>query len=208
MTETKRRSDRLTTYVASAPLTSAIVFLAALALVGGLLGYFSADHDQLARQFRDPRAAFEWFGSGATAIGAVLATFRMHARGRTPLWRAGPLLIFAAWQLVTIYLARDIPIDKPAEQILHGNSPESFLFILAISIPVSSALFWVLRQHRVPLGSSVAAMAGLSAAAASIWLMQFFHAFEMNIGDWSIHFAAIGIVVGSAAYARHILRSD
>ena len=207
MTETKRRSERLATYIASAPLTCAIVFLATLAFVGGLLGYLFADHDELARQIRDPRAAFEWFGAGLTAVGAILATFRMHARGRTAPWRAGPLLTFAAWQLATIYLCHDIPMEKPAEQIFYGRSPDCFLFILAISIPVSSALFWVLRQHRVPLGSSVAAMAGLSAAAASIWLMQFFHAFEMNIGDWSIHFAAIGIVVGSAAYARHILSS-
>ncbi len=185
-----------------------MVFLATLAFVGGLLGYLFADHDELARQIRDPRAAFEWFGAGLTTVGAILATFRMHAHGPTALWRAGPLLTFATWQLATIYLCHDIPTEKPAEQILYGHSPDCFLFILAISIPVSSALFWVLCQHRIPLGSSVAAMAGLSAAAASIWLMQFFHAFEMNIGDWSIHFAVIGIVVGCAAYARHILSSD
>lgn len=208
MIETNRRRDRLATLVAATPLTGALAFLAALALVAGVSASLFGDRDMLARQIRDPRAAFEWFGAGLTAIAAIVAAFRIHARGRSLLWRATPLFVFAIWQIGTIYLCHDIPMEKPAEQILYGHGPEFFLFILAASIPIAVALFWVLRRHRVPLNGSVAALAGLGSAAAAIWLMQFFHPFEMNLGDWSIHFGAIGVVVGSAAYTRQLLSDN
>ena len=185
-----------------------MAFLATLTLVGGVSASLFGDCEMAARHIRDPRAAFEWLGAGITGIAAIVAAFQIHARGRTSLRRATPLLVFAIWQIGTIYLCHDIPMEKPAEQILYGHGPDCFLFILAASIPIAVALFWVLHRHRVALNGSVAALVGLGSAAAAIWLMQFFHPFEMNLGDWSIHFAAIGIVVGSATYTRHLLSGN
>jgi hypothetical protein len=48
-------------------------------------------------------------------------------------------------------------------------------------------------------------MSGLAISAAAIVLLQFFHDFASDPGDWSIHLLAMGIVVGSSAYAGQLL---
>ncbi len=48
-------------------------------------------------------------------------------------------------------------------------------------------------------------MAGLAISSAAVALLQFFHGFEMNLGDWGIHMLAMGIVVGCSAYVGQVL---
>jgi hypothetical protein len=181
--------------------------LAVLAISIFFCVYLFADLGLVARELRNPSALLEMVGAGLTGIAAVVAAFRIHVRGRTLAWRATPLALFAAWQILAAYHALDVPLDKPAEQILYGHSPDCFLFILATSIPVGLVLFPLLRLHRARLGWSASAMTGLATSSVAVFVMQFFHDFEMNFGDWSIHFLAMGIVVGCSAYVGQLLPS-
>ncbi|MCD6075800.1 MAG: hypothetical protein K0Q70_2683 [Rhodospirillales bacterium] len=181
--------------------------LAVLAGAGVLFIYLFADPKLIARQLGEPEEVLELVGASLTSIAAVVAAFRIHVRGRTLPWRATPLVLFAAWQSLSIIHCLDVPLDKPAEQILYGHSPDCFLFILAASIPVALVLFPLLRLHRTQLGWSASAMTGLAISSFAVLLLQFFHNVEMNLGDWSIHFLAMGVVVGSSAYVGQVLSS-
>jgi hypothetical protein len=207
LSEPNRRPGALALLIATAPLQSAAMVLTAFALSIFFCVYLFADPGLVARELHNPIALLEMIGAGLTGIAAVVAAFRIHVRGRTLPWRATPLSLFAAWQILAAYHALDVPLDKPTEQILYGHSPDCFLFILAASIPVALVLFFLLRLHRTHLGWSASAMTGLATSSVAVFLMQFFHDFEMNFGDWSIHFLAMGIVVGCSAYAGQVMSS-
>ena len=180
---------------------------AAISIATGCAAYLLCDQAAVRTRLTDEGFVLEWIALTLTAIVTPIAAFRIHVRGRTPAWRSGPLVLFAAWQILTISNSIGVPMESPAEQILYGHSPHCFLFIIASSIPLAGVLFWLLLRVRRQIGPSVAPMAGLSVASLDAFLLQFFHTFEMNFGDWSIHFLAFGIVVGSATYVRQLLPS-
>lgn len=205
MSEPTRRTGALAQFISSAPLQSAATIAAVLAVAGIVIVSIFAKPDLIARALLDPEERLELTGAILTSIAALVAAFRIHVRGRTPAWRAGPLGLFASWQALTVIYCVEVPLDKPAEQLLYGHSPSCFLFILATSIPVALFVFPLLRLHRAQLGWSAAAMTGLAISSIAVALLQFFHGFEMNLGDWGIHMLAMGIVVGSSAYVGQVL---
>jgi len=205
LSETGKRPGALALFIARAPLSSALIVLAVLAGAGILFVSLFAKPDLIARTLNDPEDRLELVGGCLTGIAAVVAAFRIHVRGRTWPWRATPLALFAAWQSLIIIDCADVPLDESAKQILYGHGPDCFLFILATSIPVALVLFPLLRLHRAYLGWSASAMTGLAISSMAALLLPFFHEFEMNLGDWSIHFLAMGIVVGSSAYVGQVL---
>lgn len=205
MSEPNRRTGALAPFIASAPLQSAAAVIVVLAAASALFIALFADPKLITRALRDPEELLELIGAGVTSIAAVAAAFRIHLRGRTLPWRAVPLALFAAWQALAVIYCLEVPLDKPAEQLLYGHSPMCFLFILATSIPVALLIFPLLRLHRAHLSWSASAMAGLAISSVAVALLQFFHGFEMNIGDWGIHMLAMGIVVGSSAYVGQLL---
>ena len=207
MSEPNRRTGALALFIATAPLQSAAIVLAACAVAGTLFIALFAEPGLVASQLRNPGAVLQVTGAGLTVIAAFSAAFRIHIRGRTMAWRITPLVIFSAWQILSMIYCLEVPLDKPAEQFLYSHSPDCFLFILAASIPVALILFPLLRLHRAHLGWSASAMTGLAISSAAVLLMQFFHHFEMNLGDWAIHLLAMGIVVGSSAYVGQVLSS-
>jgi hypothetical protein len=207
LSEPNRRTGALAMFIASAPLQSAAALLAVLAAASALFVLLFADPDLIARAFHDPEELWELIGASLTTIAAFLAAFRIRVRGRTLLWRATPLALFAAWQTLSIIYCFDAPLEKPAEQLLYGHSPECFLFILAASIPIALVLFATLNLYRTAWTWSASAMAGLAISSLAVLLLQFFHHTEMNLGDWSIHMLAMGIVVGSSAYVGQVLSS-
>jgi len=207
LSEPDRRTGALALFIASAPLKSAGIMLAILAVASALFVYLFADPELIARAFLDPEELWELIGASLTTIAAVLAAFRIRVRGRTLPWRATPLGLFAAWQTVAIIYCFDAPLEKSAEDLLYGHSPECFLFILAISIPIGLVLFSTLHLYRTAWTWSASAMTGLAISSLAVLLLQFFHHSEMNFGDWSIHMLAMGLVVGSSAYAGQVLSS-
>lgn len=207
MSETEQRPDALALFVASAPIQSACIVLAVLAAAISAIVVMFANPDSVRRELANPKTILELTGAGLTCAAATIAAFRIHVRGRTPAWRAVPLALFATWQTLSMYTALDVPLDKPAEQLLYGHSPDCFLFILAASIPISVVMFSTLSLHRSYMGWSPSAMTGLAISSAAVFLLQFFHDYDFNLGDWSIHFLAIGIVVGSSAYVGQLLPS-
>ena len=181
--------------------------LAVLAGAAILFVSMFARADLIERAFYDPNEQLELIGATLTTVAAVIAAFRIHVRGRTLPWRVTPLALFAVWQTLSLIYCLDVPLDKPAEQILYGHSPDCFLFILATSIPIALVLFSLLRVHNPHLGWSASAMSGLAISSMAVLLLQFFHESGMNLGDWSIHLLAMGIVVGSSAYVGQVLPS-
>jgi hypothetical protein len=190
-------------FIARAPLCSALIVLAILVCAGALYVYAFCDPTLIARELRDDTALVQLIGAGITLTAAVIAAFRIQVRGRTLSWRMMPLILFAVWQALSFYGCSDIP----ARFILYSHSPNCLLFILAASIPIALVLFSALRLHDKNLGWSASAMTGLAISAGAIVLLQFFHDFTMDPGDWSIHLLAMGIVVGSSAYVGQVMPS-
>ena len=203
MSETGKRFGALALFIAQAPLTSALIVLTVLVSAEALYVYTFANPALTARVMRDHSTLAELTGAGLTLTAAIIAAFRIHVRGRTLPWRTVPLAIFILWQMHSIFMCADVP----AQSILYSHSPHCLLFILAVSIPIALPLFTALRLHNPNLGWSASAMTGLAVSAAAILLLQFFHDFATNPGDWSIHLLAMGIVVGSSAYVGQVMPS-
>jgi hypothetical protein len=79
-----------------------------------------------------------------------------------------------------------------------GQTQDCLLFILGLSVPLSTALFIMLRRAYSLAPPLTAAMAGLASAAAVATLLNFFHPFDAAATDLAVHALAVVIVVAAA----------
>jgi hypothetical protein len=79
------------------------------------------------------------------------------------------------------------------------ESLDCFVFIVVASVPLAALLLWMLRRARPLAPLPVAFTAGTGVAAASAFLLQFFHPFDVTFIDLGLHLAAVGVVIGVLA---------
>ena len=76
-----------------------------------------------------------------------------------------------------------------------GEARDCFVFIVALSIPLSALLFVMLRRAYPLYLGLTAAIAGLAVAAAAATLLNFFHPFDAAATDLAVHAVAVAIVI-------------
>jgi hypothetical protein len=80
------------------------------------------------------------------------------------------------------------------------------MFIAGFSVPLSIALFGMLRSTHPISPLPVAVFGTLGTAAAAATLLQFFHPFDITVQDLGFHLAAVAcVIVLGAALRRPLL---
>ena len=187
------------------PALRALVWLAAVALLGGVGVLYWAPLRSFITRTAQVRLAIECAATLLTGITAVVAAFHLSVPDRSSLWRYAPLPPLIVWIATSGLGCLDYGIGLgPAGHRL-GESLRCFGFIVLVSLPVAALLYGVLRRARPLEPLPVALTAALGVAALSAFLLQFFHPFDTTVIDLALHVAAVGLVVVVASASKRVL---
>lgn len=176
-----------------APMLRAWAWLAAVTLWALVAVARFANMSMFMQRMELPRTALEGVGSLLTAVSAVIAAFELSVPGRSARWAWLPVFPALLW-----LSASGLGCLQNGLGLSSTHSPEGlrcFLFIASVSVPLSIALFWMLRRARPIAPLPVAALGALGVAAAAATVLQFFHPFDITLLDLGFHVAAVGFVV-------------
>jgi hypothetical protein len=178
------------------PLRRACLFVVpVIGLVGALVLFRGIAAGSLER-LSEMRVLLETAATAATGATAILAAFSLAIPGRSSLWMALPIPPLVLWLAMSGYgcyrnwLARGV--DGSLEL---GESANCFVFILAASVPMALALFFVLRRARPLNPGPVLAVGALGVAGLAAATLQFFHPFDVTVTDLALHLVAVSLVV-------------
>jgi hypothetical protein len=186
-----------------APLLRAVGWLATVSVVGLVVILRYADMRMFSQRIHVPRIALECLGSSLTAIAAVIVAFELSVPGRSARWAWLPVPPFALWLAASGLGCLQNGLGLHADH--SGESADCFMFIAGVSVPLSIAMFWMLRRACPIAPLPVAAFGTLGVAAAAATLLQFFHPFDITVLDLAIHLAAVGSVVAVGTALRRPL---
>lgn len=140
-------------------------------------------------------------GAVLTAVAAAVAAFQTSVPGRASAWALLPLAPAAFWIGASgAGCLRDwaVPGADPADMHQTGGC---VAFLLAVSLPLSLVLVWMLRRACPLRPNLTAALAGLSAAAAAAALLVPFHPHDATATDLALHALVVGLVIGANGLA-------
>jgi hypothetical protein len=181
-----------------APMLRAAAWLAAV-MIGALIAVARfANMPMFMQRMAVPRTALEGIGSLLTAVTAIIAAFELSVPGRPARWAWLPVFPALLWLSASGLGCLQNGLGLSGA---HGQEGlRCLLFIAGVSVPLSIALFWMLRRARPIAPLPVAALGTLGAAAAAATLLQFFHPFDITLLDLGFHLAAIGgvMLIGTA----------
>ena len=175
-----------------------------IALVIGLGLTIAAFADLSAVAIRFARAnslLFAALGAAGTASLAAVATFQLSRPHVSRLWGLLPAPALALWLgasglgcLQTAF-APDAAAIHP---ISNAESEHCLAFIVGLSVPLSIALFVMLKRAAPAWPGLSTTMAGLTVAATAATLLTLIHPYDATAMDLAVHVFGIGLVVGAA----------
>jgi hypothetical protein len=177
------------------PLLRALLWLAVVGAVGGVLIAREVGLGIFLQRIAVPRVAVEDFATVLTAITAVIAAFELSVPGHSPRWAVLPVLPFLSWISASGLGCLRNGLSLHGADGVAGESPHCFAFIAGASVPLALGLFWMLRRARPIAPLPVAALGTLGVAATAAFMLQFFHPFDVTVIDLALHLSAVGLVV-------------
>lgn len=177
------------------PWTQALIWLALVAAAALVLAAFADLPLVVHHLMLVPDMWMAELGAVLTAGLAALATFQLCRPDRSPLWAALPLPALALWigascvGTARIGAILDVTHDAMMEA-MHYLS-----WIIGFSVPLTVAIFWLLRRGYTLFPTLTGVTAGLAVSAAAAALMVLFHPFEASLVDLLVHGAAVLLVV-------------
>jgi hypothetical protein len=179
----------------NAPWFRALGWLAIVLAAAIVLAWFA---DMTAMKHRLMAVPDMWLavlGSILTAILAAFATFQLGLPDRSPLWSLLPLPGLALWIGASgMGCARTWLIPGTIDPSI-AEGGHCMMVIIALSVPLSVAIFVMLRRGYSLYPSLMGGTAGLAVAAAAATLLNFFHPYDAAITDISVHAVAVTLVV-------------
>ena len=179
------------------PWVRASLWLAVVGVAAAVLAWFSDLSDLAHRLTYVPDMWVAVLGSVLTAVLGAVATFQLSLPDGAPRWALLPLPGLAVWIAGTGFgCARTwlIPDLHPASL---EEARTCFMFITALSVPLS-VLTVVMVRRAFPLRPNlVAATGGVAVAAAAATLLNFFHPYDVGVTDIVVHVVAIGVVISA-----------
>lgn len=189
------------------PLRRGLLALALLALTGTALVLAFGDVEGLLARYagREARLALESGAMLLTATLALLGAFVVSIPGRSRRWLLTPLPPFLVWLGLSGVGCYEQFAATGAMGNLPGESADCFRFLVAGSLIVGLPLLWLLARARPVEPLPVAALGGLGAAAATAFVLQFFHPFQMTWADLAVHLFAVVLIVLAASLSRRLI---
>ena len=184
-------------------LTLAVVVVVGLGLLHGGL------RPDLAAQLADRWFSVGLIASTTTGVLAALAAFISSLPDRSRLWLLLPAPAALTW-LATVgvgCLTNWVAIGPDGVQ--WGPAAACFATLIAAAIPLSVAMFWMLRHAARLRPASTILAGGLAVAALTATALSLLHAFEASamILLWNFGTAGLVLATDAALGPRRILRS-
>jgi hypothetical protein len=179
------------------------MWLATTAVLIVLIVLQFSSHRLIEQRMSVARMTLECLGSALTAVAATMAAFELSVPGHSSRWNWVPVPPLLLWLGASGAgcLQNGMGLHTPYTQ----HMPSCFIFIVVVSLPLSVALFWMLRRARpiAPLPVAISGALGVAATAAT--LLQFFHPFDITWLDLGIHLVAVAAIVALAVALRDTL---
>ncbi|MDQ2083930.1 NrsF family protein [Xanthobacteraceae bacterium Astr-EGSB] len=180
----------------SPPHRQALAWLAAVAAAAIVLAALADIATMAARLAAASDLWLAVVGEVATMVLAAFAAFALGRPDASRAWALAPLPALVLWLAATgAGCLRDWVVPGTADIPPMEEARECLTFILAVSIPLSALMIFMLRRSLSLQPGLTAAMAGLAAAAAAATLLNFFHPFDATATDLAVHTGAVLLVV-------------
>ena len=178
------------------------LFLAAAVFV--LLALSRGARPDLAQQLAQPVFAVGLVASLATGVLAALASFLVSLPDRSRAWMLLPVPPLVIWVSTVSYGCLTNWVDIGANGIRLGEAANCFATLMLTSLPLSIALFVMLRFAAWFRPTAVTLTGSLAVAAMTATALSFFHAFDATIMIlvWNLGIGAIIVGLGSALGIR------
>lgn len=189
------------------PMVRAGCWLLVAAGIIGLLSMVSGLRPDFGERLRQP---IFLLGGGAallTGVLAAIAAFMASLPDRSRLWLALPIPAAALW-ISTVgigCLTHWVTLD-PGD-IQFGEAADCFATLLASGVPLSVAMFWMLRHVAALRPVGVTFVASLSVAALTASALTLLHQFDASVMILLWNFGAASLVIAvDAVIAGKLLR--
>ena len=177
------------------PLVRAMAWLIACgAMLTGLLILYGYNA-MAARLMEAPDLWLAACGATLTAVCAGLAAFETSVPGSSARWTLLPIPPLCLWigasgmGCFRTWIAPETTIAT-----LH-EAGDCFLFIVALSLPLSILLFVLLRRSYPLQPNLTVLLGGLACAAAAASMLNIVHPYDAAITDLTVHLAAVLVVL-------------
>lgn len=195
-----------------APWLRAGLWLAIVLATAAILAHFANTTAMMHRLMSVPDMWLAVLGSTLTAALAAFATFQLGLPDRSPWWGLLPSPALALWIGASgMGCARSWLIPGTSE-ISMAETSHCLMFIIGLSVPLSVAIFVMLRRGYSLYPTLTGGTAGLAVAAAAATLLNFFHPYDAALDDLLVHATAVLLVIGAnrllgrMVFARRIRR--
>ncbi|MGA2126667.1 MAG: NrsF family protein [Xanthobacteraceae bacterium] len=179
------------------PAMRAAVWLGLVAAIAAALACFSDLSAVAQRLIAAPDLWLAVTGSTLTAGLAAIAAFELSLPDRKPMWAVLPAPGVLMWVGASgLGCLRSWLVPGTHDASL-AEAKDCFLFIVGLSIPLSVALFVMLRRACPLQPGLTAAVGGVAVAAAAATLLNFFHPYDAAATDIIVHIIAIAAVVAA-----------
>lgn len=179
------------------PVIRASLWLALVAALGALLASF-ADLPAIAHRLMGaPDMWLAVAGSALTAILGAVAVFELGLPDRRPLWALLPAPGLLLWIGASgIGCLRTWIVPETHDPSL-GEARICFVFIVAVSVPLSLLMIVMIRRACPLRPNLTAAVGGLASAAGAATLLNFFHPYDAAATDLAVHVLAVACVIAA-----------
>jgi len=188
----------------AAPLWRGLVTVAVLAVVAGTVIVLFGDMHGLSARYAG-RHTLMMLETGAmllTGLVAIIGAFFVSIPGRSRLWLLAPLPSLFAWVGLSGLGCYQDFLRFGAGRVTFGDSMTCLSLLLASGLLIGLPLLLRLGRARPVDPLPVALLGGLGAAAASAFLLQFFHPFTLTVLDLGVHLAGVSLIVAIASISR------
>lgn len=155
-----------------------------------------ADMTAVAARLSVPDLCAAAIGAALTALFAALAAFQTSVPGRSAAWALLPLPPLALWLAASGLGCLRAWVAPGADLPDAREASGCFVFLMAVSLPLSALLVVMLRRACPLRPTLTAALGGLAVAAAAASLLVPFHPHDATATDLAMHAAAVALVIG------------
>jgi hypothetical protein len=178
------------------PGIRALVWLGTVGVIAAAIVPFADIHAMALRIAGAPDMWLAVLGSTATAILAGIAAFQLSLPDASRNWAWLPAPGALLWVGASGLGCLRTWIVPEAHVAATDEMRDCFVFIIALSVPLSALMVLMLRRAYPLQPGLTAAIGGLAVAAAAATLLNLFHPFQVAATDLAVHAVAIALIVG------------
>lgn len=175
----------------------AAVWLGVVVAMAGILSLFADLPGVAARLTAAPDMWLSMSGAALTAILGAIAAFQLALPDRKPWWALLPLPGLALWLGASGLGCLRTVVEMGAYDHIFAESRACLVTILAVSIPLSIALIFMLRRGYSMRPNLTGFVAGIAVAGAAVSLLNLIHPHDPSVIGLAVHGA--GVVIVAAA---------